>query len=114
MTTRTSGTSCSWARTSSMIACWDRCLSGRGTSCTKMSTSFMSVPCSVATEQGTLMNEGDIFVQLVPRPERHLSQQAIMEEVRAQLQEVPDVRVVMRDQSTEGFTAQRGDPVDFA
>src|SRR5262249_53680925 len=27
---------------------------------------------------------------------------------------IEDLRVVVRDQSTEGFTAQRGDPVDFA
>src|SRR5262245_3246290 len=37
-----------------------------------------------------------------------------MREVRKELEETPDVRCVIRDQSTEGFTAQRGDPVDFA
>ena len=34
--------------------------------------------------------------------------------VRFELEKLPDVRIVMRDLSTEGFTAQRGDPVDFA
>src|ERR1043165_2466160 len=34
--------------------------------------------------------------------------------IRDKLSEIRDIRVVLRDQSTEGFTAQRGDPVDFA
>jgi multidrug efflux pump subunit AcrB len=68
---------------------------------------------TVATEPGQLMNEADIFVQLVPRHQRQLSQQRIAEEVRIQLEKVEDVRIVVRDQSTEGFTAQRGDPVNF-
>jgi multidrug efflux pump subunit AcrB len=74
-------------------------------------TSFLT---TVATEQGQLMNEVDIFVQLVPRAHRTLSQHKIMGELRDDLDSIPDIRVVMRDQSTEGFTAQRGDPVDFA
>src|SRR5207302_10965689 len=36
------------------------------------------------------------------------------DDIRARLTEVGDIRVVMRDLSQEGFTAQRGDPVDFA
>jgi len=68
----------------------------------------------VATEPGQLMTEADIFVQLVPRHDRKLSQQRAMEEVRKRLSAIRDIRVVLRDQSTEGFTAQRGDPVDFA
>src|SRR5262249_14823119 len=35
-------------------------------------------------------------------------------QVRDALGEIADIQVVIRDQSTEGFTAQRGDPVDFA
>jgi HAE1 family hydrophobic/amphiphilic exporter-1 len=69
---------------------------------------------TVATEPGQLMNEADIFVQLVPKDQRALSQQQVMGAVRTELEKVPDVRIVVRDQSTEGFTAQRGDPVDFA
>jgi hydrophobic/amphiphilic exporter-1 (mainly G- bacteria), HAE1 family len=69
---------------------------------------------TVATEPGQLINEADIFVQLVPHHLRATTQQEIMKEVRKELEKIPDVRVVMRDQSTEGFTAQRGDPVDFA
>jgi multidrug efflux pump subunit AcrB len=69
---------------------------------------------TVATEPGQLMNEADIFVQLVPQHLRDKKQQVTMREVRAELEKVHDIRVVIRDQSTEGFTAQRGDPVDFA
>jgi HAE1 family hydrophobic/amphiphilic exporter-1 len=69
---------------------------------------------TVASEPGQLMNEADIFVHLVPQQARPLRQKDVMEEVRRELERLPDVRVVMRDLSTEGFTAQRGDPVDFA
>ena len=69
---------------------------------------------TVATEPGQLMNEADIFVQLVPRSERSQSQLQVMKHVRDALSDVADIQVVIRDQSTEGFTAQRGDPVDFA
>jgi HAE1 family hydrophobic/amphiphilic exporter-1 len=69
---------------------------------------------TVATEPGQLMNEADIFVQLVPQHLRKKRQQHIMREVRVDLEKVHDIRVVIRDQSTEGFTAQRGDPIDFA
>ncbi len=69
---------------------------------------------TVATEPGQLMNEADIFVHLLPQHDRALRQQEVMRQVRADLERVHDVRVVVRDLSTEGFTAQRGDPVDFA
>ncbi len=69
---------------------------------------------TVASEPGQLINEADIFVQLTPRHERKLTQHEIMAQVRADLEKVADIRVVLRDQSTEGFTAQRGDPIDFA
>jgi HAE1 family hydrophobic/amphiphilic exporter-1 len=69
---------------------------------------------TVATEPGQLMNEADIFVHLVPQDQRRLRQQQIMRQVRTDLEQIHDIRVVVRDQSTEGFTAQRGDPVDFA
>ncbi|MCS7047433.1 MAG: efflux RND transporter permease subunit, partial [Gemmataceae bacterium] len=69
---------------------------------------------TVATEPGQLINEADIFVQLIPKDQRRKSQLEVMGEVRARLEEVADVRVVLRDLSTEGFTPQRGDPVDVA
>jgi multidrug efflux pump subunit AcrB len=73
-----------------------------------------SILTTVATEPGQLMNEADIFVQLVPQDQREMKQQEIIHEVRSQLAQIEDIRVIVRDQSTEGFTAQRGDPVDFA
>src|SRR5262249_33871255 len=69
---------------------------------------------TVATEPGQLMNEADIFVHLVPQSGRRLRQQEIVQQVRVQLEKIRDLRIVLRDLSTEGFTAQRGDPVDFA
>ena len=68
---------------------------------------------TVATETGQLMNEADLFVQLVPRWQRERSQQQLMREIREELRQIEDIRVILRDQSTEGFTAQRGDPIDF-
>ncbi|QEL15855.1 efflux RND transporter permease subunit [Limnoglobus roseus] len=69
---------------------------------------------AAGSESGTLIFEADIFVNLVPKDQREQSQQEIMSEIRSQLQGLGDVRVVMRDLSQEGFTAQRGDPIDFA
>ncbi len=68
---------------------------------------------TVATEPGQLMNQADIFVQLKPHGERTLRQHQIMSQVRRELATVGDIRVAVRDQSMEGFTAQRGHPVDF-
>jgi HAE1 family hydrophobic/amphiphilic exporter-1 len=72
-----------------------------------------SILTTVATESGQLMNEADIFVQLVPQGQRKITQQKLAQEIRAELREIHDIRVIVRDQSTEGFTAQRGDPIDF-
>jgi HAE1 family hydrophobic/amphiphilic exporter-1 len=69
---------------------------------------------TVAAEPGQLMNQADLFIQLVPQSQRPKRQQQIIEEVRAELEKIQDIRVVIRDLSTEGFTAQQGDPVDFA
>ncbi len=69
---------------------------------------------AVATESGLLMNEADIFIQLVDRSNRKLTQQQLVPVIRGELSQIEDVRVVVRDQSTEGFTPQRGDPIDFS
>jgi len=69
---------------------------------------------TVATEPGQLMNEADIFVQLVPQRDRHLTQRQLIQQARQLLDQVRDVRIIVRDLSTEGFTAQSGDPIDFA
>ena len=69
---------------------------------------------SVGTENGQLIHEADIFVHLVPQKHRKLKQREIMNEVRSKLEGIEGLTVVIRDQSLEGFTAQRGDPIDFA
>ncbi|MBL8824312.1 MAG: efflux RND transporter permease subunit [Planctomycetia bacterium] len=69
---------------------------------------------TVATEPGQLMNEADIFVQLTPHRDRTAKQKEIISQVRQQLEQVRDVRIIVRDLSTEGFTAQSGEPIDFA
>src|SRR5262249_47210403 len=43
---------------------------------------------NVATERGQLMNEADIFVQLTPKNQRELSQQELIEIVRADLESI--------------------------
>src|SRR5262249_38602132 len=70
---------------------------------------------NVATEPGQLINEADIFVQLVPQHSRVRTQTEIMREVREDLRKIRGIQtIIVRDQSTEGFTAQQGDPIDFA
>ncbi|CAN5644282.1 N/A [soil metagenome] len=69
---------------------------------------------TAGSESGALIFEADVFVHLVPKSEREKSQKEIVAELRSQLEAVGDIRVVMRDLSQEGFTAQRGDPIDFA
>lgn len=69
---------------------------------------------TAGSENGQLIFEADLFVNLIPKEHRSKSQQQIMNEIRADFQAHHDVRIVMRDLSQEGFTAQRGDPIDFA
>src|SRR5262249_13093389 len=61
-----------------------------------------------------LMNEADIFVHLKPLAQRSRRQKHVEDAVRRDLEQIPDIHIVLRDLSTEGFTAQRGDPIDFA
>jgi multidrug efflux pump subunit AcrB len=69
---------------------------------------------TAGSENGQLIFEADLFVNLISKEKRKESQHEIMQEIRSELSQIEDVRVVMRDLSQEGFTAQRGDPVDFA
>jgi multidrug efflux pump subunit AcrB len=69
---------------------------------------------TVATERGRLINQADIFVRLVPHRERRLGQHAIIDEVRHEFSQMPGMRAVVLDLSTQGFTAQQGFPIDFA
>ncbi len=71
---------------------------------------------------GGEVNTGIVFVTLKERPERNLSEKTgkkttqaeVMNSLREKLKKIPDLRVVIQDLSTRGFTAQRGFPVEFS
>jgi HAE1 family hydrophobic/amphiphilic exporter-1 len=75
---------------------------------------------SVSIRPGSLISEGIMFVRLIPTHDengkrlRTLTQTDIMNEVRNKFSDVPGVRVITLDLSTQGFTPTRGYPVDFA
>lgn len=54
-----------------------------------------------------------IFVTMVSKGERKISQQDFMELTRKNLSELKPVKVFMQDLSMRGFTASRGFPVEF-
>ncbi|HCU23633.1 MAG TPA: AcrB/AcrD/AcrF family protein, partial [Deltaproteobacteria bacterium] len=67
------------------------------------------------------VNSGIIFVTLAEPPDRPVDaklgrrqrQQEIMNALRTEISKISDLKVVMQDFSTRGFTAQRGFPVEF-
>jgi HAE1 family hydrophobic/amphiphilic exporter-1 len=75
---------------------------------------------AVSIRPGSLVSEGILFVRLVPPQDedgetlRTLHQNDIIARVREEYNDVPGVRAVVLDLSTQGFTATRGYPVDFA
>jgi multidrug efflux pump subunit AcrB len=75
---------------------------------------------SVSIRPGSLISEGVMFVRLVPpldedgTEQRTLHQSEVMAEVRKGYTNVPGVKVITLDLSTQGFTATRGYPVNFA
>ena len=54
-----------------------------------------------------------IFVTMVPKKDRKISQQDFMELARKELLELKPLKVFMQDLSMRGFTASRGFPVEF-
>jgi multidrug efflux pump subunit AcrB len=60
------------------------------------------------------VNQGNIFVSLVPPRERKLGQAAFSGMLRRELNSIPGLRAVIQDLSQQGFTAQRGFPVEFS
>jgi multidrug efflux pump len=60
------------------------------------------------------VNQGNMFVTLVPPRERKLSQAAFSGILRRELNSIPGLRAVIQDLSQQGFTAQRGFPVEFS
>jgi multidrug efflux pump len=63
---------------------------------------------------GGAVNTGVMFVSLVPRGQRAQSQAQIAMELRGQLNSIPGLRAVVQDLSQQGFTAQRGFPIEFS
>jgi multidrug efflux pump subunit AcrB len=69
---------------------------------------------AISTRPGQLITEGILFTRLVDRHHRDLSQSQVMAELRKKFARIPGMRAVVLDLSTQGFTATRGYPVDFA
>jgi hydrophobe/amphiphile efflux-1 (HAE1) family protein len=60
------------------------------------------------------VDTGVLFVTLLPPSRRELSQQEFAAVVRKELNSYPGLRAVVQDLSQQGFTAQRGFPVEFS
>jgi multidrug efflux pump len=60
------------------------------------------------------VNSGMLYVTLVPPRERKMSQADLSGVLRRELNSIPGLRAVIQDTSQQGFTAQRGFPVEFS
>ena len=60
------------------------------------------------------VNQGNLFATLVPPHDRKLDQAALSTILRRELNGIPGLRAVLQDLSQQGFTAQRGFPVEFS
>ncbi|HXG11579.1 MAG TPA: efflux RND transporter permease subunit [Gemmataceae bacterium] len=69
---------------------------------------------SVSYRPGQLINEGVMFINLIPAERRSWTQKDVMNQVRQACSRLAGVRVVAQDLSTQGFTPTRGFPVNFA
>jgi multidrug efflux pump len=63
---------------------------------------------------GGSVNTGILFVTMVPPDERERSQQDFAAAIRKEMNGYPGVRAVVQDLSQQGFTAQRGFPIEFS
>ncbi len=63
---------------------------------------------------GSAVNAGMIYVTLVQPKEREMDQAAFSAVLRRELNAVPGLRAVIQDTSQQGFTAQRGFPIEFS
>jgi multidrug efflux pump len=59
------------------------------------------------------VNTGNLMVTLVP-PDQRKPQAEIQQQLRKELNSYPGMRAVVQDLSQQGFTAQRGFPVEFS
>ncbi|MGZ5445060.1 MAG: efflux RND transporter permease subunit [Thermoanaerobaculia bacterium] len=62
---------------------------------------------------GGSVNSGILFVTMVP-PDERVSQQEFSTRIRKELNSYPGARAVVQDLSQQGFTAQRGFPIEFS
>jgi len=62
---------------------------------------------------GGSVNTGILFVTMLP-PDQRVSQQEFSTRIRKELNSYPGVRAVVQDLSQQGFTAQRGFPIEFS
>jgi hydrophobe/amphiphile efflux-1 (HAE1) family protein len=60
------------------------------------------------------VNSGILFVTMLPPHEREKSQQDIATMIRKELNSYPGVRASVQDLSQQGFSAQRGYPIEFS
>ncbi|HWN80662.1 MAG TPA: efflux RND transporter permease subunit, partial [Candidatus Udaeobacter sp.] len=63
---------------------------------------------------GSGVNSGVLFVTLVPPHARKLNQAQFSAQLRRELNAIPGLKAVIQDLSQQGFTAQRGFPVEFS
>jgi hydrophobe/amphiphile efflux-1 (HAE1) family protein len=63
---------------------------------------------------GSSVNSGMLYVTLIPPKERKLDQTGVSNLIRRELNAIPGLRAVIQDTSQQGFTAQRGFPVEFS
>jgi multidrug efflux pump len=62
---------------------------------------------------GGSVNTGILFVTMIP-PDERVSQQEFSARIRKELNSYPGVRASVQDLSQQGFTAQRGYPIEFS
>ncbi len=60
------------------------------------------------------VNSGMLYVTLAPPKERKMNQAEFSSVIRRELNSIPGLRAVIQDTSQQGFTAQRGFPVEFS
>ena len=60
------------------------------------------------------VNSGMMFLTLVPPSERKMDQAEFSAVLRRELNSIPGIRAVIQDTSQQGFTAQRGFPIEFS
>jgi multidrug efflux pump subunit AcrB len=60
------------------------------------------------------VNQGNMSLTLVPPSQRKVSQATFSAAIRRELNSIPGLRAVIQDLSQQGFTAQRGFPVQFS